>query len=844
MDEKTVIAGRIADRGDEAVSPASPMPPQTALPETTQATDSNATIIAPARPPVKANLAKAGGDAGKPAGTPPAAALPPASKAKSASGFPLIALLGLALVFVGLGSALTTVYVLSPRSTTLAVVGDQDLSNDLVPVETAQNEAADEALIRAATQPRIFDLSGDPVVIRQLGSAPRQLLKLASDAQRAAKNSLGINSDLFRLRDVLDAPTPGAIAGVFGTQEDLAMSQATPAAGDAGKSGDAPAANQNSSVIQVSDVSGAGRTTDFAETVKANTPISVLLKSLGMDAAGAQSAEDAFGSLYGRLIAQKGDKVAVRAITGDTPEGPMQPVQLSLYSADQLVGSIALSDTDSFTKSEDPWYQRDIFETQLLPVSTAPEDQPRLLDAIYAAALRDRVPSPVVGETMMLLSRSVDLEQKVQPGDTLTLVYSPIARDLGSGLGRVVFVSIGRTSGNLDCYVMQPQPDQPYACMSLTGESSVNAVGMVTPVNGVIVAKFGPQGSSADAAQQDMNFGVDWTAPAGTPVVAALAGDVTAIGPEANFGTVVRLSHADGKTTMYGYLQRAATGLAAGAKVEAGQVIGYVGTPPTSREPRLHFELRNGGVPVDPVPEMQASVGGGGAVDQFVQRIITIESGNRCDAHNPLSSAVGLGQFLETTWMTTIRLHRPDLLIGRSRSEVLALRTNCDLARAMTQAFTRDNAAVIRQSGHPVTPGNLYLAHFLGVGGAIKALASQASLQIVDVFGAAHVRANPFEQGKTVGYLIAWAARKMGAAPSSRPATQQTASATTSSATTTKATTNTAAANTAAAAGKDQPVQATGSASNTAATDASPLQKYDSNPAFTKLKAAVIAFLQ
>ena len=222
-------------------------------------------------------------------------------------------------------------------------------------------------------------------------------------------------------------------------------------------------------------------------------------------------------------------------------------------------------------------------------------------------------------------------------------------------------------------------------------------------------------------------------------------------------------------------------------------------------------------MPVDPVGQIQSSVGTGGAVDQFVRRIINIESANRCDAHNPLSTAVGLGQFIESTWMITIRLHRPDLLAGKSRGEVLALRTDCELSRAMTMAFTRDNAAVIRQSGFSVTPGNLYLAHFLGVGGAIKVLASQMDRQIVDVFGAAHVRANPFEQGKSIGYLVSWAAKKMtGAAPSQAPQ-QGSAVASTSSG---------------------------GAPTGSAPAGDGQMEKLPVDPAFANLKAAVLAFLQ
>ncbi len=273
-----------------------------------------------------------------------------------------------------------------------------------------------------------------------------------------------------------------------------------------------------------------------------------------------------------------------------------------------------------------------------------------------------------------------------------------------------------------------------------------------------------------------MNFGVDWAAAEGTPVVAAFAGDVQSIGVEAAWGMVVRLAHADNKSTMYAYLQRAEPGLVVGSKVLAGQTIGYVGTPVSSRASRLHFELRENDMPVDPLQEVQADVvaaapsSGSSAVDQFVHRIITVESANRCNARNPLSTAVGLGQFIESTWMITVRIHRPDLIAGRSRQQVLDMRLDCNLSRAMTTAFTRDNAAVLRRSGVSITPGNLYLAHFLGVGGAVKALTGNSSRSISDVFGAHHVRANPFERGKSLGWLAAWAAKKMGSRSAKAPA--------------------------------------------------------------------------
>ena len=743
--------------------------------------------------------------------------------AKKPSNLPIIILGLCAVLLIGFGSSLTSIYILSRSHSTDGQFTPQELSAELVPVANADSEAEDEALVKAAIEPRIVNLSGDPLIIRQLSNAPRQIVKLGRDPQKKAAGELGLTGDVFRVKDVLDAPGSGLQVGLAGSQDDIAaLSEFEPP----------PSSDPSIGFSAVeANVAGDQQFHEFAQNIKAKASISETLLGLGIGDHSSASVEAAFVKFYGQSQLNKGNKLAVRTIADPENSNAVVPVQVSIYRQDDLVGSIALDDLDHYARAADPWVDQDIFSTQLLPQETKPEDRPRLLDAIYAAALRNKLPTAVTGEAIMLLSRAQDLEQKTQDGDTITIIYSPTARDPKTGLGRIVYINIGRSAGNMECFAFQAQAGAKFDCISATGESNFPDNGMVLPVNGVIAAKFGPQQAAGDGAKENMNFGVDWTAPEGTDVVAAYDGEVLSVGQEGSWDTVIRLSHADNKATMYAYLQRVAAGITIGSKIKAGQVIGSVGKPLSSREARLHFELRENDVPVDPMPEVQASagaVGGGGIVDQFVHRIITIESANRCNAANPLSTAVGLGQFIESTWMTTVRIHRPDLIAGRTRRQILDMRLDCNLSRAMTTAFTRDNAAVLRRSGAPVTPGNLYLAHFLGVGGAVKSLVGSPSRPIADVFGTAHVRANPFESGKSIGYLVSWAAKKMGSKAAVAPAP-------------------TAQADSGKAA---KPNQITDAApldlKPTPATTpvAAALTRYDSNPAFTKLKNAVVAFLQ
>jgi hypothetical protein len=145
----------------------------------------------------------------------------------------------------------------------------------------------------------------------------------------------------------------------------------------------------------------------------------------------------------------------------------------------------------------------------------------------------------------------------------------------------------------------------------------------------------------------------------------------------------------------------------------------------------------------------------------LIDSIIGVESGGNPNATNPRSSASGLGQFIDATWLATIRQAKPELA-GKSDAELLALKTDPQLSREMTEAYANQNQAILTKAGVPVTPGTTYLAHFAGPGGAVKVLQADPNAMAGDVLGAAVVKANPFLAKMTARDLQAWADRKMG----------------------------------------------------------------------------------
>lgn len=155
--------------------------------------------------------------------------------------------------------------------------------------------------------------------------------------------------------------------------------------------------------------------------------------------------------------------------------------------------------------------------------------------------------------------------------------------------------------------------------------------------------------------------------------------------------------------------------------------------------------------------------------DETLNCIISIESNGRLDARpidrsgKVLSSALGLGQFLKATWLGVVRKHRPDLFHGRSDTQVLALRTDGHICIELLARFTEDNQRTI---GMDCTGGDLYLAHFLGVGDARDFYRAPPDTPANKLVSQDVIKANPTifivdGQMQTAGQIRAWAARKM-----------------------------------------------------------------------------------
>jgi murein DD-endopeptidase MepM/ murein hydrolase activator NlpD len=240
------------------------------------------------------------------------------------------------------------------------------------------------------------------------------------------------------------------------------------------------------------------------------------------------------------------------------------------------------------------------------------EIQSSLFEAGTVARISDRTTMDMAG----IFEWDIDFIQDVREGDTFTVIYEELWRD-GVKLrdGEIVaaeFVNQGKA------FRAARFRDEAGRAGYYTPEGrSVRKAFIRAPLNFTrISSNFNPNRRHPVLNTIRAHRGVDYAAPTGTPIRAAGDGKVLFRGVQGGYGNTIVLQHGGNITTLYGHLSRFGTARA-GARVNQGDIIGYVGQSGLATGPHLHYEYRVNGAhrnprtvalpPADPVPpELQA----------------------------------------------------------------------------------------------------------------------------------------------------------------------------------------------------------------------------------------------
>ena len=123
-----------------------------------------------------------------------------------------------------------------------------------------------------------------------------------------------------------------------------------------------------------------------------------------------------------------------------------------------------------------------------------------------------------------------------------------------------------------------------------------------------VTSPYGPR-IHPISGKYKMHTGIDLGIPSGVPLGAAISGKVVQAGSNGGYGNSVMIKGDDGKYRLYAHLSSVNTKV--GAQVQAGDLIGKVGSTGNSTGPHLHYEVRNTssyGSDIDPTSFINSSI--------------------------------------------------------------------------------------------------------------------------------------------------------------------------------------------------------------------------------------------
>ncbi|MBX3023844.1 M23 family metallopeptidase [bacterium] len=220
--------------------------------------------------------------------------------------------------------------------------------------------------------------------------------------------------------------------------------------------------------------------------------------------------------------------------------------------------------------------------------------------SIEDAAVRAGIPDAVVSQLVDLLSWRLDFNANVHHGDRFRVLWEQRTTLAGRLLrpGRIVAVEYEGRSDRAAAYLLTD------------GDAPTYVDGAGHPLDDAPL-RYPLELSRITSAFTDArmhpilhvnrpHLGVDFAAPAGTPVRAIGIGTVQFSGVQSGFGNHIEIAHGRGFVSAYSHLEKIAPGVGGGAKVARGQVIGWVGQSGLATGPHLHFATFEDGQYVDP----------------------------------------------------------------------------------------------------------------------------------------------------------------------------------------------------------------------------------------------------
>ncbi len=321
--------------------------------------------------------------------------------------------------------------------------------------------------------------------------------------------------------------------------------------------------------------------TIWSRALASGETLDALLREAGLNGQVRAEAALALGAEFDLRRLRPGNELSV--IT--TPGGELRSVALGVENG-VVIEAIFGDSTTTRTLNPNP-------QTRVMAGEA-------IIDSsMFEALEKANLPARFAVDLAQMLGGTVDFRRELRGGEKLQVLWRE-ARLGDKRLGEPEITYAALTMGGSLYEVVWPDDG--------TGRATIYADGEVLrifaqPVDGARLSSVYGQRRHPVYGNIRMHTGVDFAAARGTPVRATAPGRISYVGWRGGYGRVVEIAHGANTMTRYAHLGAVADGIAPGQRVDAGDMIGNVGSTGTATGPNLHYEVRVDGRPTDPMSD-------------------------------------------------------------------------------------------------------------------------------------------------------------------------------------------------------------------------------------------------
>jgi murein DD-endopeptidase MepM/ murein hydrolase activator NlpD len=225
----------------------------------------------------------------------------------------------------------------------------------------------------------------------------------------------------------------------------------------------------------------------------------------------------------------------------------------------------------------------------------------RIESSLFAATDAASLPDSVAMTMADIFGTQIDFREDLRKGDTFSVIYQMDYRNgEPTGTGKILSAEYVN-DGKVYRAVLYRTPSGQEEYYSPNGESLKKGF-LRSPLEfSRITSNFSNSRKHPVYGFHRAHTGTDFGAPTGARVKAVGDAVVSFAGRKGGYGNLVILRHRNGFETYYAHLNGFAKDVRPGRPVSQGEIIGFVGSTGTATGPHLHYEVRIGGQPRNPV---------------------------------------------------------------------------------------------------------------------------------------------------------------------------------------------------------------------------------------------------